>query len=40
MPADCRGADIYIVTVPTPVDADNQPDLGAVLAATRDDRAS
>jgi len=32
---DCRGADIYIVTVPTPVDADNQPDLSAVLAATR-----
>ena len=32
---DCRGADIYIVTVPTPVDAANQPDLGAVLAATR-----
>ena len=32
---DCRGADIYIVTVPTPVDADHQPDLSAVLAATR-----
>jgi UDP-N-acetyl-D-galactosamine dehydrogenase len=32
---DCRGADIYIVTVPTPVDADNRPDLLAVLAATR-----
>ena len=32
---DCRGADIYIVTVPTPVDRDNRPDLGAVLAATR-----
>jgi UDP-N-acetyl-D-galactosamine dehydrogenase len=32
--ADCRSADLYIVTVPTPVDADNQPDLGAVLAAT------
>ena len=32
--ADCRGANIYIVTVPTPVDADNRPDLGAVLAAT------
>ena len=30
----CRGADIYIVTVPTPVDAANRPDLGAVLAAT------
>jgi UDP-N-acetyl-D-galactosamine dehydrogenase len=32
---DCRGADIYIVTVPTPVDRHNQPDLGAILAATR-----
>ena len=32
---DCRGADIYIVTVPTPVDGENRPDLGAVLAATR-----
>ena len=32
---DCRGADIYIVTVPTPVDSDNRPDLGAVIAATR-----
>jgi len=32
---DCRGADVYIVTVPTPVDRDNRPDLGAVLAATR-----
>lgn len=30
-----RGADVYIVTVPTPVDADNQPDLGAVRAASR-----
>ena len=32
---ECAGADIYIVTVPTPVDSDNQPDLGAVLSATR-----
>lgn len=31
----CRGADIYIVTVPTPVDHLNRPDLGAVLSATR-----
>ncbi len=30
-----RGFDIYIVTVPTPVTADNQPDLGAVRAASR-----
>ena len=32
---DCAGADIYIVTVPTPVDGANRPDLSAVLAATR-----
>ena len=32
---DCAGADIYIVTVPTPVDGANRPDLGAVIAATR-----
>lgn len=32
---DCRGAAVYIVTVPTPVDAANQPDLGPVLGATR-----
>jgi UDP-N-acetyl-D-galactosamine dehydrogenase len=32
---DCAGADVYIVTVPTPVDAANRPDLTAVLAATR-----
>lgn len=31
---DIRGADIYIVTVPTPVGADNQPDLDAVRAAS------
>ncbi len=30
-----RAADIYIVTVPTPVDAHNLPDLGPVLGATR-----
>ncbi len=33
-PEDCRGADIYIVTVPTPVDPANRPDLSAILAAT------
>lgn len=33
--ADCTGADVYIVTVPTPVDHINRPDLRAVLAATR-----
>jgi UDP-N-acetyl-D-galactosamine dehydrogenase len=32
---DCRGADVYIITVPTPVDSTNRPDLGAVVAATR-----
>ncbi|MEE8332996.1 MAG: NAD(P)-binding domain-containing protein, partial [Alphaproteobacteria bacterium] len=34
-PEDVRGFDIYIVTVPTPVDASNQPDLGAVRSASR-----
>jgi UDP-N-acetyl-D-galactosamine dehydrogenase len=33
--ADCAGADIFIVTVPTPVDGDNRPDLGPVIGATR-----
>ncbi|HEX6376633.1 MAG TPA: nucleotide sugar dehydrogenase [Allosphingosinicella sp.] len=33
--ADAAGADVYIVTVPTPVDADNQPDLRPVIGATR-----
>ena len=33
-PQDCRSADLYIVTVPTPVDADNRPDLGAVIGAS------
>src|SRR5215213_8098898 len=33
--ADCGGADVYIVTVPTPVNRSNAPDLTAVLAATR-----
>lgn len=28
-------ANMYIVTVPTPIDAENRPDLGAVRAATR-----
>jgi UDP-N-acetyl-D-glucosamine/UDP-N-acetyl-D-galactosamine dehydrogenase len=34
-PQRCAGADVYIVTVPTPVDENNEPDLRAVLAATR-----
>jgi len=33
--ADCVAADVYIITVPTPVDASKRPDLSAVLAATR-----
>ncbi|PPR11189.1 MAG: UDP-N-acetyl-D-glucosamine 6-dehydrogenase [Alphaproteobacteria bacterium MarineAlpha11_Bin1] len=31
---DTRGADVYIVTVPTPVSANNQPDLSAVRRAS------
>jgi UDP-N-acetyl-D-galactosamine dehydrogenase len=33
-PAAIVGADLYIVTVPTPVDANNAPDLGPVRAAS------
>ena len=33
--SQCAGADVYIVTVPTPVDQANRPDLTAVMAATR-----
>jgi len=33
--AGARGAAIFIVTVPTPVDAANQPDLSPVMGATR-----
>jgi UDP-N-acetyl-D-galactosamine dehydrogenase len=33
-PADCAAADLYIVTVPTPVDAANRPDLTLVRRAT------
>ena len=32
---DCAGSDVFIITVPTPVDARNRPDLGPLLAATR-----
>ena len=32
---DIRGHDIYIVTVPTPIDAHKVPDLGAVRSASR-----
>lgn len=34
-PAQAHGADVYIVTVPTPVDESNQPDLRPLLSATR-----
>jgi UDP-N-acetyl-D-galactosamine dehydrogenase len=34
-PDDCRGADLFIVTVPTPVDSANRPDLRPLLSATR-----
>jgi len=34
-PQRCPAADIYIVTVPTPVDDANRPDLSIVMAATR-----
>ena len=34
-PAACVGADIYIVTVPTPIDGNNQPDLSPLIAASR-----
>ena len=34
-PAQLASSDFYIVTVPTPVDAANRPDLGAMLAASR-----
>jgi UDP-N-acetyl-D-glucosamine/UDP-N-acetyl-D-galactosamine dehydrogenase len=34
-PALAAGADCYIVTVPTPVDPANRPDLSALLAAAR-----
>jgi UDP-N-acetyl-D-galactosamine dehydrogenase len=33
--ADCVGADLYVVTVPTPVDSSNRPDLSSVIEATR-----
>ncbi len=32
---DARDADLYIITVPTPVDESNRPDLTPVLGATR-----
>lgn len=32
---DCHGADVIIVAVPTPVDANNRPDLSSLLGASR-----
>lgn len=34
-PADLAGCNVYIVTVPTPIDSARRPDLGAVIAASR-----
>jgi UDP-N-acetyl-D-galactosamine dehydrogenase len=34
-PTRLKGADAYIITVPTPVDEANRPDLSAVVAASR-----
>ena len=34
-PKEARGADFYIVTVPTPVDGANRPDLSPLLGATK-----
>jgi UDP-N-acetyl-D-galactosamine dehydrogenase len=34
-PAACPESDFYVVTVPTPVDSNNKPDLSIVMAATR-----
>jgi UDP-N-acetyl-D-galactosamine dehydrogenase len=34
-PAEAAGADVFIVTVPTPVDDSNRPDLKPLLSATR-----
>jgi UDP-N-acetyl-D-galactosamine dehydrogenase len=34
-PAQCAGASVYIVTVPTPIDGNNQPDLSPLIAASR-----
>ncbi len=34
-PAALGASDFYIVTVPTPIDDDNNPDLGAMLAASK-----
>ena len=33
---DLRGCDVFVITVPTPIDADNRPDLAPLEAASRD----
>ena len=39
IPRDLAGCTCFIVTVPTPIDADRQPDLGPLRRACADDRA-
>lgn len=34
-PTAAAGADVFVIAVPTPVDADKKPDLSALLSATR-----
>ena len=34
-PADLKACNVFIVTVPTPIDADKHPDLSALMAASR-----
>lgn len=34
-PEECRGADVYVVTVPTPVDSENRPDLRPLVGASK-----
>lgn len=34
-PADLKASDFFIVTVPTPIDDEKKPDLGALLSASR-----
>lgn len=33
-PEDAKGADVFVIAVPTPVDTERKPDLSALLAAT------
>lgn len=35
LPAECPPADFYIVTVPTPIDSENRPDLDMIESASR-----